>query len=49
MHFSHETGNNQSRLQSQPEGFSRTEWVIIKRDFKANPRAFLAWNEGFWA
>ena len=38
MHFSHETGNNQSRLQSQPKGFSRMEWVIIKQDFRANPK-----------
>lgn len=29
MHFSHGTGNNQARLQSQPKGISRMEWVEI--------------------
>lgn len=44
MHFSHGMGNNQARLQSQPEGISCKEWVIIKQDFRASPRASLAWN-----
>ena len=49
MHFSHGMGNYQAEHQSQPKGISRMEWVIVKQDFRASPRVFLAWNEGFLA
>lgn len=40
MHFSHGMGNNQARLQSQPEGISCKERVNNQARLQSQPRGF---------